>query len=341
VEFIPAILARTIASCQIPLWKQELAVAYTQPRDLLTDLGLEPELPQSARAAFTDFPFLVPRGYAAQMTRGDSQDPLLRQVLPTEAELITSPGYSTDPVGDAQAMCAPGLLEKYRGRALLVVTGACAIHCRYCFRRHFSYSEGALVHDRSLAALQTISSRQDITEIILSGGDPLLYDDRRLADLVERLSSIRHLRRLRLHTRLPIVLPSRVTPQLCAILNGSRLKTLVVVHANHAQELGEEVRAALAVLQQANIPLLNQSVLLRGVNDNAQSLAKLSEALFECGVLPYYLHFLDPVAGASHFEVPIADALTLMEALRTQLPGYLVPRAVRETPSASFKQPLC
>lgn len=336
----PAILARTDAQCQTPGWKRELAAAYKHPSDLLDALGLAPDLLPAAHAAAAQLPMLVPRRFAALMTPGDPHDPLLRQVLPSAAELSESPGFSADPVGDALAVRAPGLLQKYAGRALLLVTGACAVHCRYCFRRHFPYEDGALVSDRDREAIERIASDPGITEVILSGGDPLMYDDHRLSKLFAALADIEHLRRLRLHTRLPVVLPSRVTPELCAILSGNRLKTLVVIHANHARELSDDVFTALCELRRAGTHLLNQSVLLRGVNDSAAILAELSEALFGCAVLPYYLHLLDRVSGAAHFEVAEPKAKALLSALRSELPGYLVPRLVREIPETPFKQPV-
>ena len=319
-------------------WKQELREAFTQPEALLQSLGLDPRL--VAPAAARQFPFLVPRSFARLMIPGDPDDPLLRQVLPVAAELEEHPGYSTDPVGDALSRRATGLLRKYQGRALLLVTGACALHCRYCFRRHFPYARDTLVQDRDQAALALLAADPDITEVVLSGGDPLMLDDARLAALIDRLTAIAHLRRLRLHTRLPVVLPSRITPSLLALLSASRLPIALVIHANHAREVrGEEVRAALSALKATGATLLNQSVLLRGVNAEATSLADLSEALFAASVLPYYLHLLDPVAGAAHFEVSLAEARAIMAKLRTELPGYLVPKLVRELPGGAYKEP--
>jgi EF-P beta-lysylation protein EpmB len=242
----------------------------------------------------------------------------------------------TDPVGDLAARAAPGLLHKYRGRALLAMTGACAVHCRYCFRRHFPYADESAVRDPA-PALEHIARDAGIHEVILSGGDPLTLSDRRLADLVRSLATIPHLRRLRVHTRLPVVLPTRVTDACLAALTQTRLPCVVVVHANHANEIDEAVGAAFANMRAAGITLLNQSVLLRGVNDDADALAHLSEALFEAGALPYYLHALDKVAGAAHFEVGESRALAVMDALRVRLPGYLVPRLVREQAGAPFK----
>lgn len=333
-------LARSEPGCQNALWRHELGAAITRPEELIDVLGLDPGLLPAARGASGKFPLLVPRGYAALMKRADPTDPLLRQVLPLAEELQESPGFCADPVGEHAAMRTPGLLRKYRGRALLLLTGACAIHCRYCFRRHFPSGWDCAQPDRAAGAIAQIARDSSIAEVILSGGDPLLLDDQALAVLVAKLAAIPHLRRLRLHTRLPIVLPSRVTDGLCHTLNASRLQPIVVVHTNHARELGTACRAALSQLRGAGIPLLNQSVLLRGVNDDAHRLAELSEALFECAVLPYYLHLLDRVSGAAHFDLDEAAAIRIQDRLRTLLPGYLVPRLVREVAGRSYKIPI-
>lgn len=319
-------------------WKQELGTAFTRPGELLASLGLDPRLADAT--AGRQFPFLVPRGFARLMTPGDRWDPLLLQVLPLAAEGEEHPGFIQDPVGDAQARRAPGLLRKYRGRALLLVTGACALHCRYCFRRHYPYGEGALIHDREGQALAAIAADPSLSEVILSGGDPLMLDDDHLQALLKALAAIPHLRRLRLHSRLPVVLPARITPGLLGLLGDLPLRTSLVVHVNHARELGLEAAAALRALAGAGIVLLNQSVLLRGVNADSQSLIALSEALFNHRVLPYYLHLLDPVAGAAHFAVSLGEARRIIRVLRAELPGYLVPRLVREDAGAPYKVPL-
>ena len=320
-------------------WKRELAQAFTRPADLLRHLGIERTKAGEMRAAAADFPMLVPRGFAALMQPGNPRDPLLVQVLPGVAELLDASGYCADPVDDDAARQAPGLLQKYAGRALLVVTGACAIHCRYCFRRHFPYAEHAS-GQRFDAALAAIKAAPDLREVILSGGDPLMLDDEVLKRLIERLERVNHLHRLRLHTRLPVVLPSRVTNALCRLLTSSRLRPVLVVHANHPTELGAAAADALGMLVEARIPLLNQSVLLRGVNDDADLLAALAERLFDLGVGNYYLHQLDRVTGAAHFEVSDDRALQLVDTLRTRLPGYLLPRLVREIAGASSKVPI-
>jgi EF-P beta-lysylation protein EpmB len=283
---------------------------------------------------------LVPRGYAALMEPGNPDDPLLRQVLPQPIEGELRPGFSVDPVGDSRAALAPGLLQKYHGRALLVSTPACAVHCRYCFRRHYPYADAALSADGGAAAIAAIAADPTLTEVILSGGDPLMLDDETLTTLIEALSAIPHLERLRIHTRLPVVLPARITSGLCQVLVAGRLQVVVVIHANHPRELSGVAGEALGRLRAVGAVLLNQSVLLRGVNDAPDTLCDLSERLFRCGVVPYYLHLLDRVQGAAHFEVPEAEARHLMSEVRLHLPGYLVPRLVREEAGTATKIPM-
>lgn len=321
-------------------WRAELADGFGRIEDLLNYLDLPVAAAELGRAAAGRFALRVPRSYAARMAKGDLADPLLRQVLPVGEELADAPGFVADPVGDLNAAAGPGLLHKYRGRALLIAAGACAVNCRYCFRREFPYGELQMSKSREAEALSRVAADASLSEIILSGGDPLVLDDERLGGLIERLAAIPHLRRLRVHTRLPVVLPSRVTPGLAQILGGTRLQTALVVHVNHARELNAETGMALARLRAEGVALLNQSVLLRGVNDKVEALADLSESLFAQGVLPYYLHLLDRVRGAAHFEVSEREALVLHEALRRRLPGYLVPRPVRETAGAPYKTPL-
>jgi len=325
---------------QVPAWQAELARAVTDPQELLREVGLGPEWLRAARAAARAFPLKVPRGFIGRMRRGDPHDPLLRQVLPLAEELAEVGGFSADPVGDRAALRAPGVLHKYHGRVLLTATGACAVHCRYCFRREFPYGEANASADGFRAALDYIAADASVDEVILSGGDPLTLSDRRLAEFVRALEAIPQVTRLRLHTRLPVVLPERIDRSLLAWLGDTRLATVVVIHANHAQELDEGVHAALAALKEAGATLLNQSVLLRGVNDSAATLAGLSEALFAAGVLPYYLHALDRVTGAAHFELDEQRARAIHAELAALLPGYLVPRLVREQPGAPAKLPL-
>ena len=274
------------------------------------------------------------------MRRGDSADPLLRQVLPLEAEAEAGAGFSQDPVGDRQASLSPGLLHKYEGRVLMVTTGACAVHCRYCFRRHFPYHETPRTPADWALALRQIAADSTIGEVILSGGDPLTLVDATLAELAERIAAIAHVRRLRVHTRLPVMIPERVTPELLQWLTGTRLAPVMVIHANHAAELQGSAAAAVRRIVSAGVPTLNQAVLLRGVNDSVEALAELSERLVDLGVMPYYLHQLDRVAGAAHLEVPVAEGLRIVEQLRQRLPGYAVPRYVREVAGQPYKTPL-
>lgn len=321
-------------------WQRELARSITDPAELVRLLGLDPELIEPARAAARCFPLRVTRGYVARMKRGDPRDPLLAQVLPLNVELVPTPGFTKDPVGDLQAMVAPGVLHKYGGRVLLTTTGACAIHCRYCFRRHYPYGEANPAADQWAETFRYIAATHSVREVILSGGDPLTLSDARLAELTGRVAAIPHVRRLRLHSRLPVVLPERVTGELIDALVSTRLKPVVVLHANHANEVDAAVAEACAQLARARVTLLNQSVLLAGINDQAEVLCDLSETLFAVGVLPYYLHLLDRVDGAAHYEVPEGRAVELHRELRDRLPGYLVPRLVREHAGASSKLPL-
>lgn len=324
----------------LPTWQTELANALTDPRELLALLDLDEGLFPALKTASTGFPFRVTRSYAARMRKGDPDDPLLRQVLPTGLELRETPGFGGDPVGDLSASMRPGVLYKYAGRVLLIATGACAIHCRYCFRRDFPYSEQQLTHGREDSALEAIARDGSIHEVILSGGDPLALGNERLAGLIRAIAAMPHVQRLRLHSRLPVVLPDRIDPHLLELLERSRLRIIMVIHANHGNELDPSVGAALALLARHGVTTLNQAVLLRGINDDATTLIELSEKLLACGVLPYYLHLLDRARGTAHFEVPEARALELMEVLRRQLPGYLLPRLVREQPGAPYKLPV-
>ena len=332
-------IARSQPKIEPADWQHEVRESLARPAALLELLGLRPADVGLSEAAALDFPFRVPRPFAARMRHGDPRDPLLRQVLPTVEETRGRAGFVADPVGDLLAERQPGLLHKYRGRALLLTTGACAVHCRYCFRRAFPYSD-SVGTTRLDAALDALAGMPDIDEVILSGGDPLSLRDDRLAALTQRLAALPHVRRLRVHTRLPITIPSRVTPALVDWLTGTRLKPVIVLHANHANELDQACANALAPLRSAGIPLLNQAVLLKGVNDDAVDLAALSTRLFDCGVLPYYLHLLDRVQGAAHFAVSQRRARALMRELRAALPGYLVPKLVREIAGEKSKTPV-
>ena len=333
-------ITRSAGSSQPPPWQREMARAIRDPAELLEALGLDADLLPAARRAAERFPLLVPRGFLERMRPGDPGDPLLRQVLPLEAELVNQEGFVADPVGDLAATAAPGVLRKYRGRTLLIATSACAVNCRYCFRREYPYGGNHASRDGWHQALATIAADEQCDEVILSGGDPLMLGDRRLKALSDALADLPRIRRLRIHTRVPIVLPSRVDDGLIAWLDSLHCQAVMVLHANHPNEIDRAVHSAAERLRAASVTLLNQSVLLRGVNDSAETLCALSESLFACGVLPYYLHLLDPVRGAGHFDVPAAEATALVRAALARLPGYLVPRLVRETPGAPSKLPV-
>jgi EF-P beta-lysylation protein EpmB len=300
-------------------------------------LGLDPELALGARAVTTHFPLRVPRGFVRRMRHGDAKDPLLRQVLPLSFEAVAAAGFDSDPLSERPAMRAPGLLHKYQGRALLITTQSCAVHCRYCFRRDFPYEQAHSDGGRWREALDAIAGDDSIHELILSGGDPLSLGNDRLYRLTDELRPIQHLRRLRLHTRTPIVLPERVDDELLAWLRALPWPCVIVLHCNHANELDASVREATALLKSTGATLLNQSVLLAGVNDSADALCDLSEALWSAGVLPYYLHLLDRVAGAAHYEIGELPARQIMQQVTARLPGYLVPRLARESPGAVSK----
>lgn len=323
-----------------PRWQRLWRDAVRDPRELLSLLDLQASGLALSDAAAAQFPLRVPHGFVARMRRGDPHDPLLRQVLPIADEDARVPGFALDAVGDAAARAGEGVIRKYRGRALLIATGSCAVHCRYCFRRHFPYAEETAARDGWRAAVEAIAADPGIDEVILSGGDPLSLATSKLEELTQALAAIPHLRRLRIHTRLPIVLPERVDPGLQAWLRGLPWPVAVVVHANHAHEFDAAVDAAMADLRVAGATLLNQAVLLHGVNDSVGALAALCERGYQAGVLPYYLHQLDRVQGAAHFEVSDERARALHAALVAALPGYLVPKLVREVAGDTAKRAL-
>ncbi|WP_150909927.1 EF-P beta-lysylation protein EpmB [Marinobacter halotolerans] len=322
-------------------WQKLLSGSITSPDTLLRRLDLDPaQWRKGADLGHQLFAIRVPEPYAGRMEPGNPQDPLLRQVLPTNEEGLSLPGYLTDPLEEADSIATTGLIRKYQSRALLMVTGQCAINCRYCFRRHFPYDEHRLTPEDRTRILEFLASDPDINEVILSGGDPLVASDRLLSYWANSIAEIPHIRRLRIHTRLPVVIPQRITPTLLETLSASRLQSVMVLHINHANELDEQVKAAMTRLRDAGVTLLNQSVILRGINDDADTLAALSERLFECHILPYYLHAFDPVAGAHHFAVSDPQARDIVKQLMAKLPGFLVPRLVREVPDRPGKTPI-
>jgi EF-P beta-lysylation protein EpmB len=318
-------------------WQNELANSIRKPDELLKLLGLMPDQIPGGISYENDFPLRVPHSYVARMERGNPRDPLLLQTLATQLEMSYQPGFQQDAVGDAAALAVPGLLHKYHGRVLLITTAACPVHCRYCFRRHYPYSDNRPDQNDWSKAMEYIAANQDIDEVILSGGDPLVLTNKRLQEISDQLTQITHIRRLRIHSRMPIVLPERLDDVFCDWLESLPWQTILVTHCNHANEINNQVVATLARLKSVDLTLLNQSVLLKGVNDNAQDLINLNEALFGAGILPYYLHLLDRVIGTGHFEVEETRALSLMHEVQARLPGYMVPKLVRETAGEPYK----
>lgn len=321
-------------------WQSELSGAITDLASLLEYTGNRAEEIIGLDSGALSFPLRVPRPYADRIVAGDSEDPLLRQVLPLAVENQPVPGYISDPLDEATSNITPGIIHKYHGRVLLILTGACAINCRYCFRREFPYSENQNSMTEWQQALDYIRQDSSISEVIFSGGDPLLNSDKKLQQLTLTIADIPHVKRLRIHTRLPVVIPQRVNNELLNWLTETRLQTVMVIHCNHANEIDSQVEKALQQLRNHGITLLNQSVLLKGINDDLLSLTHLSERLFEVGVLPYYLHLLDKVQGAAHFDIDENQASQLVGKLTNRLPGYLVPKLVREIAGKPAKTPV-
>lgn len=317
-------------------WQHSLRNGIASVRELLDTVQVDPSRIDAIQPSRKEFPLRVPRSYAARIRKGDPADPLLLQVLPLYAEQKDVPGFVRDPLRES-GVASQGVLKKYSGRVLLVTTPACPVHCRYCFRRHFPYADQVAAKDRWEPALQALRGMTDVTEVILSGGDPLSLSSPRLSELLHLIEDLEHVDTVRIHTRFPIVLPERVDRDLLKLLVDTPLNTVMVVHCNHANEIDRSVHAALDAVAATGTRLLNQSVLLKGINDSADRLASLSRALFHCGVLPYYLHLLDPVSGAAHFDVPASRGIELIKELRNRLPGYLVPRLVREEPGEPGK----
>lgn len=325
---------------QISRWQSLWRDSIRCPEELLQILGLQAFSGLISAHAHSQFPMLVPRGFVAKMRMNDIHDPLLRQVLPLLDEELLAPGFALDAVGDMASREATGVLHKYLGRALLITTGACAINCRYCFRRHFPYAQETAASNQWQQAISYLTADESIEELLLSGGDPLSLSTGKLRQLGEQLKAIKHIKRLRFHTRLPVVLPERIDDELLEWLSELPFQIIFVIHANHPNELDENFASAIHKLKQCGITVLNQSVLLKGVNDNSETLVLLSERLFEYGVLPYYLHMLDKVHGAAHFEVSNARAKILLSEIMARLPGYLVPKFVHEIAGQAHKTPI-
>ena len=320
-------------------WQKELANVVTDPSELLQMLSIEPTDYLTHFAARKLFPVRVPRPFINRMKKGDINDPLLKQVMPLSDEFQHFDSYVNDPLEEHDTV-AEGLLHKYKHRVLMIVKAGCAINCRYCFRRHFPYQDNSPNKARWQQALTYIKAHSEINEVIFSGGDPLMANDQHLTWLVNQIAEINHVKRLRIHTRLPIVIPSRITDEFVNLLANTRLKPTIVFHINHPQEIDSQVEQAIAKLKAHHIPLFNQSVLLRGVNDNAQTLANLSETIFDIGIQPYYLHLLDKVQGAAHFDLNEPQAVAIVNELMTILPGFLMPKLVREIAGQPNKTPI-
>lgn len=334
------IITQTHDEYQGMSWQQILAQSVKTVAELITQLALDTSQIERTLRTKLAFPLLVPPTFVARMQKGDWNDPLLRQILPVQHELQQVEGFGVDPLGEQVTNVQKGIIHKYRGRVLLIAASGCAINCRYCFRRHFPYQENRVGREQWQHQLQYIAEDSSISEVILSGGDPLMLSDSSLAELLEQIAAIPHVRRFRIHSRLPVVIPQRLTDELLTLLQRSRLKTTLVLHVNHPQELSAEHAKRLPIWHRSGIHLLNQSVLLKDINDCAEVLIELSERLFELDVLPYYLHVLDRVQGAHHFEVAETQAKQLHQQLLANLPGYLVPKLVREIAGEPNKTPL-
>ncbi len=333
-------ITRTIATCQTQEWQKQLSEAFTSVKSLLEYLKIPKEqFPQWSQAE-KDFPLRVPKAFVDKMRIGDIHDPLLQQVLPIHQETLSVAGYTNDPLMERDANPTKGLLHKYRSRVLVILGSACAVHCRYCFRRHFPYQDNGLSQQEFTDIVQYVNRFPEVNEVILSGGDPLISSNSRLKRLIDALERIPHISRIRFHTRTPVVLPDRIDAEFISLVKNTSLQVVMVLHCNHPQEIDPAFTHAMANLKHAGVTLLNQSVLLKGVNDNPQVLTQLSEALFSAHILPYYLHLLDPVAGASHFDVEESIGVSLINDLLASLPGYLVPKLVREEANQPSKSPI-
>jgi EF-P beta-lysylation protein EpmB len=325
--------------CDEKSWQKDLREVITEPKQLLALLNIAPDDYLQHFKARTLFPVRVPMSFIKRMKKGDINDPLLRQVMPLSEEFIVTNGYLVDPLEEHDTV-AEGLLHKYKNRVLMIVKSACAINCRYCFRRHFPYEDNSPNKRRWQSALEYISQHSEISEVIFSGGDPLMANDDHLSWLVAQIEQISHVTRLRIHSRLPVVIPNRITKKFVKLLSGSRLKPTIVLHINHPNEINQELIEAIEPLRLARIPLFNQSVLLKGINDKAETLVNLSETLFDAGIQPYYLHMFDPVQGAAHFDVSEKESVEIAKAMLASLPGFLMPKLVREIAGQANKTPI-
>ncbi|HDM8045935.1 TPA: EF-P beta-lysylation protein EpmB [Vibrio campbellii] len=335
---MPHIITRKVESVE-QNWLKQLANGISDPAKLLEMLEIDPSPWQDGFAARKLFAQRVPQSFVDRMEKGNPYDPLLRQVLPLSEEFEVHEGYSNDPL-EEQDNELPGLLHKYRNRALMIVKGGCAVNCRYCFRRHFPYQENKSGKHAWKKCLEYMGQQPELNEVIFSGGDPLMAKDDEIQWLLEHIAQIPHIKRLRIHSRLPVVIPARITDELCQRLRASRLQIVLVTHINHANEINAEFAAQMAKLKQAGVTLLNQAVLLKDVNNSIEAQVALNEALFDAGILPYYLHVLDKVQGAAHYFVSDEEAKTIMRGVITQVSGYLVPKLTREIGGRPSKTPL-
>ncbi len=320
-------------------WQQELAQGFNDPEKLLRYLSIDPSQFVDSFAARKLFPLRVPVPFVHRMNRGDINDPLLKQVMTSSDEFIEEAGFSDDPLLEQQTP-VPGLLHKYDNRVLLMLRTACAINCRYCFRRHFPYQDNSLNKAGLVDVATYIAKNEQINEVIISGGDPLMASDQHIAQLFALIEPIKHVTRIRIHTRLPIVIPSRITDELLKTFKESRFNVIMVMHINHGNEIDQSINDICKRLKQADVTLLNQAVLLKDINNDITSLIDLSEQLFDAGIMPYYLHLLDKVNGATHFDSDEKDAIKLMQQLYQHLPGFLVPKLVREIGGQAHKTPI-
>jgi len=325
--------------CDENSWQKDLRQVITDPKELLSLLNINANEYSQHFKARKLFPVRVPLPFIKRINKGDINDPLLRQVMPLSSEFVITDGFVTDPLQEHDT-AVEGLLHKYKNRVLMIVKSGCAVNCRYCFRRHFPYQENSPNKQRWQQALQYIAEHEEITEVIFSGGDPLMASDEHLAWLVTQIEAIAHIKRLRIHTRLPVVIPNRITHDLINLLSKSRLKVTMVLHINHGNEIDSDFDRALEPLRAARIPLFNQSVLLKGVNDSAETLIALSEKMFDIGIIPYYLHLLDAVQGAAHFDVTEQEAIKIVKKMLATLPGFLMPKLVREIAGEANKTPI-
>tara|TARA_B100000214_G_scaffold343037_1_gene291242 strand:- start:235 stop:1239 length:1005 start_codon:yes stop_codon:yes gene_type:complete len=322
------------------LWKKSLKNAFKDLSELLSYLKIDEREANISFIQNAKFPFKVTREYASRIEKNNLNDPLLRQVLPIESEKISGNDYCKDPLNETVIVDEDSsLIQKYNGRALLVTTGHCAIHCRYCFRKHYPYESHSGLK-KNLEAIKQMQTRKDISEIILSGGDPLTLPDQMLSKIFSEIKKLKHIKRMRIHSRFPVVLPSRLTLNLLKILESQSIPIILVLHCNHPNEIDNEVAKYLKRTKMAGVTILNQSVLLKGINDCPEILRQLSEKLFENGALPYYVHLLDKVSGSEHFAVSDFSAKKIQAALYSELPAYLVPRFVKDIVGANSKVPI-